>query len=74
MKTFTRRITSSRKDKKSFVITLPVSFIKKLELDEKMVELKIKDGGIIIKKISVMPENSNTVIDSDDDDGITYHH
>lgn len=67
MKTYTRRITNRSKTKKEYVITIPVSFVRKLQLDEKLVEMKIKGNSIIIKNIEGTIQITPVKDESDDD-------
>ena len=52
MKRYLRTVTKKSKSKFEHVMSIPVDMVRKLELSGNMVELKIKDGSIIIKKLA----------------------
>ena len=51
MKRYLRRVTKKSNSKFEHAINIPVDMVKKLELSDSIVELKIKDDSIVIKKL-----------------------
>ncbi len=51
MKRYFRTVTKRNDRVFSHTLSIPVDIVKKLELSGNIVELKIKDGSIVIKKI-----------------------
>jgi len=52
MKCYLRTVTKKSKSKFEHVMSISVDMVRKLDLSECIVELKIKDGSIIIKKLA----------------------
>ncbi len=52
MKRYLRTVTKRNDRVFSHTLSIPVDIVKKLELSENIVELKIKDGSIVIKKLA----------------------
>jgi len=52
MKRYFRTVTKRNDRVFSHTLSIPVDIVKKLELSDSIVELKIKDGLIVIKKLA----------------------
>jgi len=52
MKRYFRTVTKKSKSKFEHVMSIPVDMVRKLELSGCMVELKIKDDSIVMKKLA----------------------
>jgi len=51
MKRYLRKVTKRNDRTFAHTISVPAELVKELELSETIVELKIKDGSIVIKKV-----------------------
>jgi len=73
MKRYLRKVTKKSDRKFEHWISVPVKFVRELGLSECIVELKIKDGYFIVKKIGDTLENISSVDDTEDEN-VTIHY
>ncbi len=73
MKRHLRRVVKRSNRQSQHSLNIPANMVKALELSECIVELKIKDNSIVIKKVGETLENINSV-DNAKDDGYTIHY
>jgi len=59
MKRYLRKVTKRSNTKFEYTLSIPAFFIRKLGLDDNIVELKIKDDSMVIKKIGEKLENTS---------------
>ena len=52
MKRCLRRVTKRSKTKFEHSLSIPANIVRELDLSESTVELKIKDGFVVIKKLA----------------------
>ncbi len=55
------------------MLCIPANIVKELELSDSIVELKIKDGSVVMKKVGDILENSS-IDDTEDDENVTIHY
>lgn len=68
MKRYLRRVAKRSNRQFQHSLNIPVNMVKKLKLSESIVELKMKDDYIIIKKVGETLESMDSVDDTKDDD------
>ena len=73
MKRYLRRVVKRSNRQFEHSLNIPVNMVRKLKLSESIVELKMKDGYIVIKKVGETLENMNSVDNTKDDD-YTIHY
>ena len=73
MKRYLRRVVKRSNRHFQYSLNIPANMIRKLELSECIVELKIKDNSIVIKKVGETLENMDSVDNTKDDD-YTIHY
>ena len=75
MRKYVRRITKRNDNVFSHTISIPAKFVRKLGLSDSLVELKIKEDFIVIKKIGDTLEGISSVDDTEEDDeNVTIHY
>ena len=74
MKRYLRRVTKRSNRKFEHELSVPANIVKELELSESIVELKIKDGYFIVKKIGDTLESVSSIDDTEDDENVTIHY
>jgi len=75
MKRYLRTVTKKHKTKFEHSINIPAKIVKELALSESIVELKIKDGYFIVKKIGDTLESISSVDETkEDDEYVTIHY
>ena len=75
MKRYLRNVAKKSKSKFEHGISIPADIVKKFELSESIVELKIKDGYFTVKKIGDTLEGVSSVDDTEEDDeNVTIHY
>ena len=73
MKRYLRKVTKKSDRKFEHWISVPVKFVRELELSESIVELKIKDGYFTVKKIGDTLEDTSSIEDEENKD-YTIHY
>jgi len=73
MKRYLRTVTKKHKTKFEHSMNIPAEIVKKLELSESIVELKIIDNSIVMKKIGDTLEGISPA-DDVDDEYVTIHY
>lgn len=58
-----RKVSNKNKSKFEHLISIPVDIVRKLELSECIVELKIKEDYFIVKKIGEKLDGDNHIKD-----------
>ncbi len=71
MKRYFRTVTKKSKSKFEHLLCIPANIVKELELSESIVELKIKDGSVMMKKVGDTLESIS--IDEENED-YTIHY
>jgi len=71
MKRYLRTVTKKKKTKFEHSINIPAKIVRELELSGNIVELKIKDGSVVMKKVGETLESSS--IDEENED-YTIHY
>jgi len=75
MKRYLRRVAKRSNRQFQHSLNIPVNMVRKLKLSESIVELKMKDGYIVIKKIGDTLEGISSFDDTEDDDeNVTIHY
>ena len=73
MKRYLRKITKRSNRKFEHWLSIPANIVKELELSESIVELKIKDGSVMVKKVGDTLENTSSIEDEENKD-YTIHY
>ncbi len=73
MKRYLRRVVKRSNRQFQHSLNIPVNMVRKLKLSESIVELKIRDDCIIIKKVGDTLESMDSVDNTEDDD-YTIHY
>jgi len=74
MKRYLRKVAKRSNTKFEYTLSVPAFFIRKLGLNDNIVELKIKDGYFIVKKIGDTLEGISSFDDTEDDENVTIHY
>jgi len=75
VKRYLRRVAKRSNRQFQHSLNIPVNMVRNLKLSESIVELKMKDGYIIIKKIGDTLEGISSFDDTEDDDeNVTIHY
>ncbi len=74
MKRYLRTVVKKRKTRFEHVMNIPAKIVKELELSGNIVELQIKDGYFIVKKIGDTLEGVSSVDETKDDEYVTIHY
>jgi len=73
MKRHLRTVVKKSSTKFEHVMNIPAKIVRDLGLSESIVELQIKDGYFIVKKIGEKLDSSGSVED-EEEDGVTIHY
>lgn len=65
MKRYLRKVTKRSNRKFEHWLSVPANIVKELELSESIVELKIKDGYFMVKKIGDTLEDTSSIEDEE---------
>jgi len=71
MKRYLRKVTKRSNTKFEYTLSVPANVVRKLGLSECIVEITIKDGYFIVKKIGEKLDDTNSV---EDDPYTTIHY
>jgi len=71
MKRYLRRVAKRSNRQFQHSLNIPVNMVRKLKLSESIVELKMKDDYIVIKKVGETLESNHT---KNEDDDYTIHY
>lgn len=74
MKRYLRRVAKRSNRQFQHSLNIPVNMVRKLKLSESIVELKIRDDSIIIKKVGETLESMDSVDNTEDDEYVTIHY
>jgi len=75
MKRYLRRVAKRSNRQFQHSLNIPVNMVRKLKLSESIVELKMKDDSIVIKKVGETLEDVSSVDDTkEDDEYVTIHY
>ncbi len=74
MKRYLRKVAKRSNTKFEYTLSVPAFFVRKLGLDDNIVELKIKDGYFTVKKIGDTLEGISSVDETKDDEYVTIHY
>ncbi len=72
MKRYLRTVVKKRKTRFEHVMNIPAKIVKELDLSGNIVELKIKDGYFMVKKIGDTLESSS--IEDEENKDYTIHY
>jgi len=72
MKRYLRRVTKRSNRKFEHWLSVPANIVRELELSESIVELKIKDGSVVMKKVGETLESSS--IEDEENKDYTIHY
>ena len=74
MKRYLRRVAKRSNRQFQHSLNIPVNMVRKLKLSESIVELKMKDDSIVIKKVGETLESMDSVDNTEDDEYVTIHY
>ena len=73
MKRYLRTVVKKSSTKFEHVINIPAKIVKELGLSGNIVELKIKDGSVVMKKIGETLDGVDS-FDENEENGVTIHY
>ncbi len=72
MKRYLRTVVKKRKTRFEHVMNIPAKIVKELDLSGNIVELKIKDGSVMVKKVGETLES--IAIEDEENKDYTIHY
>ncbi len=74
MKRYLRKVTKRSNTKFEYTLSVPAFFVRKLGLNDNIVELKIKDGYFMVKKVGESLEKANSFDEDEENKDYTIHY